>query len=44
MGDRQIASIYGNIYLRTFVKYWFNIVDIMAKEVKGNKYLDLGCG
>ncbi len=43
-GDRQIVSVYGNIYLRTFVEDWFKIVDTMAKEVKGKKLLDLGCG
>jgi len=43
-GDRQIVSVYGNIYLRTFVEDWFKIVDAMAKEVKGEKLLDLGCG
>jgi len=43
-GDRQIVSVYGNIYLRTFVEDWFKIVEIMAKEIKGGKILDLGCG
>jgi len=43
-GDRQIVSVYGNIYLRTFVEDWFKIVDKMAKEVKGENLLDLGCG
>ncbi len=43
-GDRQLVSVYGNIYLRTFVEDWFKIVDTLAKEVKGEKILDLGCG
>lgn len=43
-GDRQIVSVYGNIYLRTFVEDWFRIVNAMAKEVKGERLLDLGCG
>lgn len=43
-GDRQLASVYGNIYLRTFVEDWFKIVDTLAKEVIGEKLLDLGCG
>jgi ubiquinone/menaquinone biosynthesis C-methylase UbiE len=43
-GDRKIVSVYGNIYLRTFVEDWFKIVDTMAKETKGEKLLDLGCG
>jgi len=43
-GDRQIVSVYGNIYLRTFVEDWFKIVETMAKEIKGEKLLDLGCG
>jgi len=43
-GDRQLVSVYGNIYLRTFVEDWFKIVDVMAKDVKGEKLLDLGCG
>lgn len=34
-GDRQIVSVYGNIYLRTFVEDWFEIVDNIAKEIKG---------
>ena len=43
-GDRQIVSVYGNIYLRTFVEDWFKIVTTMAKEIKGENILDLGCG
>ncbi|MDP1694778.1 MAG: class I SAM-dependent methyltransferase, partial [Candidatus Woesearchaeota archaeon] len=43
-GDRQIVSVYGNIYLRTFVEDWFKIVDTMAQEIRGEKLLDLGCG
>lgn len=43
-GDRQLVSVYGNIYLRTFVEDWFNIVDALAKEVVGKELLDLGCG
>ena len=43
-GDRQIVSVYGNIYLRTFVEDWFKIVDTIAKQIKGKKLLDLGCG
>ena len=43
-GDRQIVSVYGNIYLRTFVEDWFKIAETIAKEIKGEKLLDLGCG
>jgi SAM-dependent methyltransferase len=43
-GDRQLVSVYGNIYLRTFVDDWFKIVDTLAKQIKGNEILDLGCG
>ncbi|MFH1151708.1 MAG: class I SAM-dependent methyltransferase [Nanoarchaeota archaeon] len=43
-GDRQIVSVYGNIYLRTFVEDWFKIVDTISKNVIGEKILDLGCG
>ena len=43
-GDRQIISVYGNIYLRTFVEDWFKIINTLAKQVKGKKLLDLGCG
>tara|TARA_Y100000310_G_scaffold316947_1_gene369244 strand:- start:2108 stop:2869 length:762 start_codon:yes stop_codon:yes gene_type:complete len=43
-GDRQIVSVYGNIYLRTLVEDWFKIVNTIAEEVKGEKLLDLGCG
>lgn len=43
-GDRQLVSVYGNIYLRTFVEDWFKIVDILARELKGREFLDIGCG
>lgn len=43
-GDRQISGVYENIYLRTFVEDWFNIVKDLAKEVKGKYLLDVGCG
>lgn len=43
-GDRQILSVYENIYLRTFVEDWFKIVEKVASEIKGNSILDLGCG
>ena len=43
-GDRQILSVYGNIYLRTFVEDWFKIVETIASKVKGKVLLDLGCG
>lgn len=43
-GDRRIAGVYENIYLRTFVEDWFNIVKELAKEVKGKFILDVGCG
>lgn len=43
-GDRQLVSVYGNIYLRTFTEDWFKIVETLAKAVKGKNILDLGCG
>jgi len=43
-GDRKILSVYGNIYLRTFVGDWFKIVEIIASKIKGYTILDLGCG
>ena len=43
-GDRRISGVYENIYLRTFVEDWFNIVNVLAKEIKGKLILDVGCG
>lgn len=43
-GDRQLVSVYGNIYLRTFTEDWFKIIEILAGKVKGKILLDLGCG
>jgi SAM-dependent methyltransferase len=43
-GDRRISGVYENIYLRTFVEDWFNIVEAIAKEIKGRLILDVGCG
>jgi len=43
-GDRQLVSVYGNIYLRTFVEDWFHIVEKLASEIKGRLILDMGCG
>jgi len=39
-GDRQILSVYGNIYLRTFVEDWFKIVEAFASKIKGDDLLD----
>jgi len=43
-GDRQIVSVYGNIYLRTFVEDWFKIVNTLSKSLRGKVFLDIGCG
>lgn len=43
-GDKQFADVYENIYIRTFVEDWFNIVLETAKEIKGKSMLDVGCG
>jgi len=43
-GDRQLVSVYGNIYLRTFIEDWFKIVDTFARELRGKIFLDIGCG
>lgn len=43
-GDRKQLDVYENIYLRTFVKDWFEIVLKTAREFIGNKFLDVGCG
>jgi len=43
-GDKQFASVYENIYIRTFVEDWFEIVKFMAKEISGGDIIDIGCG
>jgi ubiquinone/menaquinone biosynthesis C-methylase UbiE len=43
-GDRELVSVYGNIYLRTFTEDWFKIVSTLASYIKGKILLDLGCG
>ncbi|MDO8517151.1 MAG: methyltransferase domain-containing protein [Nanoarchaeota archaeon] len=43
-GDKKFLDVYGNIYLRTNVEDWFNIVKTIAKEFVGDDYLDIGCG
>jgi SAM-dependent methyltransferase len=43
-GDKQLADVYENIYIRTFVEDWFDIVLSSAKEIKGGLILDVGCG
>jgi len=43
-GDRKIEGVYGNIYLRTFVEDWFDIIEMVSKEFKGRGFLDIGCG
>ena len=43
-GDRRISGVYENIYLRTFVEDWFDIVNVLAKEIKGKIILDVGSG
>lgn len=44
-GEKQFADVYENIYLRTFMEDWFNIVNELAKELSGSKnIIDIGCG
>lgn len=44
-GEKQFADVYENIYIRTFMEDWFNIIFTIVKELKGKKsILDLGCG
>ncbi len=43
-GEKQIAGVYENIYVRTFVEDWFDIVLGVAKEIRGGEILDIGCG
>lgn len=43
-GDRKIEGVYENIYLRTFVEDWFDIIERVALEFKGDEFLDIGCG
>ncbi len=47
--EKRISDVYENIYIRTFVKDWFNIVNVLAKEInsvksKNKLILDIGCG
>jgi len=43
-GDKQIAGVYENIYIRTYVEDWFNTFKRLAAELKGSNFLDIGCG
>ena len=44
-GEKQFADVYENIYLRTFMEDWFDIVKTLAKELSGAKViLDVGSG
>lgn len=47
-GEKEFSDVYENIYIRSVVEDWFNIVFVLAKEInkkKGKKnILDVGCG
>ena len=44
-GEKEFSDVYENIYVRTFVEDWFNIVQAIAHELSGSKkILDIGCG
>jgi len=41
--EKEFSDVYENIYVRTFVEDWFNIVQITANEVSWPKILDIWC-
>lgn len=48
-GEKEFSDVYENIYIRSFVEDWFEIVDEIAKEINTQKtlkklILDIGCG
>lgn len=48
-GEKEFSDVYENIYIRSFVEDWFNIIFEIAKEInslpaKDKQILDVGCG
>lgn len=48
-GEKEFSDVYENIYIRSYVEDWFNIVSEVVKEidsltVQKKKILDIGCG
>lgn len=42
--EKEFSDVYENIYVRTFVEDWFNIVQTIAKEISWSKMiLDIWC-
>lgn len=47
--EKEFSDVYENIYIRSFVKDWFGIVNEIVKEVSlvksdNKRILDIGCG
>lgn len=48
-GEKEFSDVYENIYIRSFVEDWFNIVSEITKEINlqdssPKQILDIGCG
>jgi len=48
-GEKEFSDVYENIYIRSYVEDWFNIVFEIVKEInflsaKKKQILDVGCG
>ena len=48
-GEKEFSDVYENIYIRSYVEDWFNIVFEVAKEINSltvgeKKIIDIGCG
>lgn len=48
-GEKEFSDVYENIYIRTFVEDWFEIVSMIVKEINSQisrtkRILDIGCG
>lgn len=48
-GEKEFSDVYENIYIRSYVEDWFNIVFAIAKEINlisktKKRIIDIGCG
>lgn len=48
-GEKEFSDVYENIYIRSFVEDWFNIITEITKEIDSQnspskQILDIGCG
>lgn len=48
-GEKEFSDVYENIYIRSYMEDWFNIISEIVKEINSYKIsrkqiLDIGCG